>query len=122
MDTSRPLQWSKIKGLREHLHKYKWLFWIDADCVIMDDTKKLEDFIQGGYEFITISEHTVPDTETDENRAPHTGHFLIKNTPMMHSLLKDTWDLSYVAQGREDVHIETFDHEMRQLRVLLIMI
>ncbi len=119
MDTSRPLQWSKIKGLREHLHKYKWLFWIDADCVIMDDTKKLEDFIQDDYEFITVSEETVPDTQTNDNQSPHTGHFLIKNTPTMHALLEDTWNLKYVEEGRGQVHIDSFDHEMRQLRLLL---
>ena len=119
MDTSRPLQWSKIKGLQEHLHKYQWLFWIDADCVIMDDTKKLEDFIQDDYEFITVSEETVPDTQTDDKQSPHTGHFLIKNTPTMHALLEDTWNLKYVEEGREQVHIDSFDHEMRQLRLLL---
>jgi len=119
MDTSRPLQWSKIKGLQEHLHKYQWLFWIDADCVIMDDTKKLEDFIQDDYDFITVSEETVPDTETEDGMSPHTGHFLIKNTPLMHLLLKDTWNLKYVEEGREQVHIDSFDHEMRQLRVCI---
>ncbi len=119
MDTSRPLQWSKIKGLQEHLHKYKWLFWIDADCVIMDDTKRLEDLIQDDYDFITVSENTVPDTETEDGTHPHTGHFLIRNTPLMHLLLKDTWNLKYVEEGREQVHIDSFDHEMRQLRVCL---
>ena len=119
MDTSRPLQWSKIKGLQEHLHKYKWLFWIDADCVVMDDTRKLEDLIQDGYDFITVSEPIVPDTKTQDGMSPHSGHFLIRNTPLMHTLLKDTWNLEYVEDGREQIHIDSFDHEMRQLRVCL---
>jgi len=31
--------------IKKHLKNYKWVFWIDADCLVMNFYKKLEDYI-----------------------------------------------------------------------------
>ncbi len=38
LDPSRPIAWSKIKLLEKVLNtnKYKWVFWSDADSIIMN--------------------------------------------------------------------------------------
>ena len=52
-DKNRPTNWSKIGYILEELeNKYDWIFWIDADAMIMNHSIKLEDFINNDYDFI----------------------------------------------------------------------
>lgn len=72
LDSSRPPQWSKIlliaKVMREN-PQYKWIFWTDADALIMHPSTRLEEFIDNRYHFIL--------TRDDNNY--NTGHFFLKN-------------------------------------------
>tara|TARA_R100001163_G_scaffold728_12_gene1191 strand:+ start:4407 stop:5297 length:891 start_codon:yes stop_codon:yes gene_type:complete len=38
--------------IKHHLKTYKWVFWIDADCLVMNFYKKLEDYINDDYGII----------------------------------------------------------------------
>lgn len=72
LDPTRPISWSKILYLLDIMEKnpqYEWLFWSDADSLIMDSGRRLEDFIDENFNFI-LSE------ELDRFNA---GHFFIKN-------------------------------------------
>lgn len=52
-DENRPTNWSKIAYILEELkNDYDWIFWIDADAVIMNHSVKLEEFINDDYDFI----------------------------------------------------------------------
>jgi len=45
-DRHRPVQWSKFNIIQKHLYSYDWIFWSDADSIILNDTIKLESFIE----------------------------------------------------------------------------
>jgi mannan polymerase II complex MNN10 subunit len=47
LDNSRPPAWSKITATKRLLTEENcdWVFWLDADTVIMNSTKKIEDFL-----------------------------------------------------------------------------
>ncbi len=38
--------------IKKHLPNYDWIFWIDADCLVMNFYKKLEDYIDNNYVLI----------------------------------------------------------------------
>lgn len=41
-DRSRPIQWSKFNYIRKYLDSYDYIFWSDADVIILDQDKSLE--------------------------------------------------------------------------------
>lgn len=47
LDTSRPPAWSKITSAKRLLTEENcdWVFWLDADTVIMNSQKRIEDFL-----------------------------------------------------------------------------
>ncbi len=47
LDTYRPPAWSKILALQAHLPDYDWIFWTDADSLVMNPAKRLESIIRG---------------------------------------------------------------------------
>lgn len=55
-DASRHPAWSKIKFIREHLPQFEWLFWSDADSLIMNGDIRLEEFLDDGYDLIIAQE------------------------------------------------------------------
>lgn len=72
IDLSRPIPWSKIKLLQEVLknENYKWIFWTDADAIIMNHGIKLEDIIDDQFDFII----------THDCHTYNSGNFLLKNS------------------------------------------
>ena len=65
-DTSRPASWSKILFVKERLPHYDWIFWTDADSLIMNHEVKLTRFIDSSYDFIMALENA--------------GQFFIRNS------------------------------------------
>ena len=41
-DRTRPISWSKLNFIQKYLNDYDYLFWSDADVIILNDTIKLE--------------------------------------------------------------------------------
>lgn len=83
LDKKRPASWSKIKALEKHLNNYDWLFWVDADALIMNDSIKLESLIDTKFNFIIAQ----------QERSKHTncGVFFIRNSDWSKRLLKDIY-------------------------------
>ena len=52
LDPERPPAWSKILLLRKLLDSYDWLYWIDADALIMNPETRLEDIIDDRYSMV----------------------------------------------------------------------
>ena len=54
LDLSRPISWSKILLLSKLMQEssYKWLFWTDADSLIMNPAISVEDLIDEKYNLI----------------------------------------------------------------------
>lgn len=44
-DRSRPIPWSKLKFIVQHIDNYDYLFVSDADVIILDPTQRLETFL-----------------------------------------------------------------------------
>ena len=86
LDQSRPPSWSKIRAVRRLLTEEKcdWVFWMDADTVIMNSNKRIEDFLP------------LPDSGVDlilslqKHISWNAGAWLIRNTQWSIGFL-DTW-------------------------------
>jgi galactosyl transferase GMA12/MNN10 family len=83
LDNSRPTPWSKIVALEKYLDKYDWLFWTDADSLIMNQEILLETLIDDDFDLIISKETTLGNINT--------GNFLIKNSRWSKKLLKNIY-------------------------------
>lgn len=82
LDTSRPHAWSKIKLIQQILSNYRWVFWTDADALIMNSEIRLESLIDENYSLII----------TGDPFSPYcTGHFLLKNCDWSFALLNNIY-------------------------------
>lgn len=116
LDNEFPAQWNKILALKEHLHQYEWVFWVDSDMLLMDLSQPLEKLIDPDYDLIISGNRHAIDNEltfhpTYKNILD--GQFLIRNTSLMHQFL------DAILHPAADVPIHDFDHEVRQMRILL---
>ena len=84
LDKNRPIAWSKILLLRKTLdnHKYKWVFWTDADSLFMNMSIPLEDLIDDNYNIII--------TQEDCGNI-NSGQFFLKNCAWSKEFLKKVY-------------------------------
>lgn len=80
LDKARPPAWSKILAIQNHLADYDWIYWSDADSLIMNTDIKLESLIDDQVDLVISKECF--------HGFLNTGSFLIKNTEWSHVLLK----------------------------------
>jgi len=93
LDRSRPPSWSKIKAVKRLLveEMCDWVWWIDADTVIMNSNKRLEDFLPASSQpqDLLLSQ--------DHSDGYNAGGWLIRNTPYALEFLDLWWNMeSYV--------------------------
>jgi hypothetical protein len=103
LDPSRPIPWSKILLIQKILKNssYKWIFWTDADSLIMNLGVKLEEFLDPNYNLIIGKDfHGI-----------NTGQFFLKNCPWSLQLLFDIY-----------AHIECIHHSWWEQQALLLEI
>jgi len=83
-DQSRAHSWSKIPLLQKYLHDHDYLFWLDADVMIMNPERKIEEFINllPPDKFLLIG-HDI--------NVINAGIFILRNCPLAHEFLADTW-------------------------------
>lgn len=101
-DYKDPVSWFKIEWLRDNLKNYDWVFWSDADALIMNQNIKLEDlinFASARPSSLWISPVRTPiQVELPElveknyiiaydDYSPCMGNFLIKNSAWSHEFL-----------------------------------
>lgn len=84
LDDSRHVAWSKIPAIENHLDHYDWIWWTDADSLVMNKDIKLESFIKENFDLIITQEATAKNYNT--------GSFLIKNSDWSKQLLKDIYE------------------------------
>jgi hypothetical protein len=66
--------WNKLLAVQQELHKYDWIFWMDADALILNHNTRLESFIEAN----------TPEKEiifSSEALGLCAGVFLVRNTP-----------------------------------------
>jgi len=76
LDSERPPAWSKILLLRKLLDSYDWLYWIDADALIMNPETRLEDIIDDRYSMIVAK---LESEDLFGSLHLNTGSFLIRS-------------------------------------------
>jgi len=82
IDDSRPPAWSKILYILKILEEgHDWVFWIDADAIIMNDSIPLEKFIDDEYDFILCKDAF----------SWNTGAWFVKNSDKAKELLLYTY-------------------------------
>lgn len=84
----RDKEWSKWHAIKKHLNNYDWIFWVDADVMIIDKHNKLENLIKLAIsENIVIGNLPLKSNVGKFSRLLHTGAFLIKNDKRSFNLI-----------------------------------
>lgn len=115
LDPTRPPSWSKLKLIQQVLPKYQWVFWTDADALIMNPNIRLEDLIDDTYSVVITS---------DPWACISCGHFFVKNTPWSYALLDTLYARTNCINHlvwEQQAFIETVQEDpmlMQQIKVL----
>lgn len=83
LDKSRPIPWSKIPLILQIMEESdaEWIFWTDADSIVMNLAIPLEELIDDNYHFILCKD------QNDFN----TGQFLIRNCAWSRDFLENVY-------------------------------
>lgn len=83
LDASRGITWSKILLIQEVMKNkdVKWIFWSDADALIMNTGLLIEDLIDENYNLIINFDHN----------GYNSGHFLIRNCEWSRRFLEEVY-------------------------------
>lgn len=83
LDINRPIVWSKILAVLNLMKnkEYKWIFWSDADALIMNLATRLEELIDDDFDFII----------SKDLNGYNAGHFLIKNCEHSHQFFNQVY-------------------------------
>jgi hypothetical protein len=122
LDNNRYSAWQKIKTSINILknHNFKWLFFMDVDCLIMNSDIKLESLIDDEYSFI-VPQHNIPAEDNPITNIEGisniiTSQFLVKNDQSGLDILQAIWDVDGWPNGLD---LSTFDYEGRQTRIVI---
>jgi galactosyl transferase GMA12/MNN10 family len=99
VDPTRPPSWSKILAVRRLLTEEAcdWVFWLDADTVIMNSNKSIEGFLPSSDSNPSTSSSIDLLITGDNGGGYNAGVWLIRNTPWSLAFLDRWWDMvSYV--------------------------
>jgi hypothetical protein len=122
-DNDRYSSWQKIKtaiNILKNNNDFKWLFFIDTDCLIMNSNIKLESLIDDNYSFI-VPQHNIeaednPITNIEGTNNIIMSQFLVKNDQSGLDILQAIWDVEGWPDGLD---LSTFDYEGRQARIVV---
>jgi hypothetical protein len=94
LDQSRPASWSKIRAVQRLLAEEScdWVFWLDADTVVMNSEKRVESFLPASKGDAT-SEQIDLLLSADDGGGYNAGVWLIKNSPWSLRFLQEWWDM-----------------------------
>jgi galactosyl transferase GMA12/MNN10 family len=74
LDESRPIAWSKILLIEKYLPLYDWIFWSDADSLIMNFTISLDSFVSE-----LTTQHDEKIIIGEDYNGINSGSFFIRN-------------------------------------------
>lgn len=101
--------WTKLALVSRILDDYDWVFWTDADSIILNFDIKLEDFIDTEYDLIACTEsenQAYPDLYTGGNFI-NTGQVFYKNSEIAKYIILEAWNLheEYTKNSYEQARI-----------------
>jgi hypothetical protein len=82
-DPTRAASWSKVRFLLEELPRADWVFWSDADALVMNSTVPLTRFVQDSVDVVFSG---------DPYHGINCGHILVRNTPWSLGCLERVWN------------------------------
>jgi hypothetical protein len=115
-------QWQKIDVTIDILKKsnYKWIFYLDTDCLVMNSSIKLESLIDDKHSFIVpalnVDAIDTPIINKQGKNSIISGQYLVKNNDIGLSIMEDIWNLNGWPVG---IDVNTFDFEQRQIRITI---
>jgi hypothetical protein len=77
-DSERPSSWSKIRFVRAELDHADWVFWSDADSLVMNSALRLTDFIDDSVELVLSA---------DPYHGINAGCFFVRNSSWARAFL-----------------------------------
>ena len=119
LDPSRPPSWSKTRAVQRLLREEScdWVFWLDADTVIMNSEQRIEDFLPMEGDVLLSA---------DDFGGYNAGVWLVRNTPWTQEWLDQWWNMkSFVKptglakSGDNDAlkyltaHMDDFDEHIK---------
>ncbi|CAD5174956.1 probable alpha-1,6-mannosyltransferase MNN10 [Musa acuminata AAA Group] len=99
VDHSRPPSWSKILAVRSHLPHYDWVFWNDADTMVMNPAISLESILYAviGHTNLDASPDLVV---TEDTNGVNAGVFFVRRSEWSDKFLQTWWNqTSFVRFG-----------------------
>lgn len=121
IENDRVAQWQKIIVSLDILtnNNFKWLFFIDTDCLILNQQIKLESFIDDNASFVVPALNFEMDTPVRNSQgtdAVITSQYLVKGDQTGIAILKDIWE---AKEWPTCYDINYHDYEGRQARITL---
>lgn len=96
--TDRPAVWAKIAFLQKHLPNYDWVFWSDADSLIMDSNRPLEAFCDPKADMVICHEDLGVGVYNI-----NAGQMLFRSSEWSREFLEDVWGQTWALN---DAHQE----------------
>ena len=93
LDRSRPASWSKIKAVQRLLNEEAcdWVFWLDADTVVMNSHKRVQDFLPANTDPSAANIDLL--LSADDGGGYNAGVWLVHNTPWARQFLQEWWNM-----------------------------
>jgi hypothetical protein len=89
LEPSRPASWSKVKLIQELIASYDFVFWVDADAIIVDLARDLLAEV-GDDADAWFARH--PQAYDADAAVLNAGVFLVRTSPFAKDLLQAMWD------------------------------
>jgi hypothetical protein len=103
----RPVCWAKIPAILQALENHEWVLWADSDTLILDRSRRLEDFCDTTRDLVVQSHDAYFEwigVDPAEGRAAmpiNTGVFLIRATDWSRRLLEEAWQQDHLICRNE---------------------
>jgi len=86
--------WNKYHIINDVILNYKWILWIDIDCLFINKNKNIKNIIDENYSLILSENKNVPQWYTEDTSYIENGVFLLKNDTigrdMLNYFIKDS--------------------------------
>lgn len=79
-DITKPVAWYKLPSIKDNLAGNDWVFWLDCDCIIVDQRRKLEEWVETSRDFVF---------SYDPVSKVNSGCWFIRNTDFARQRLDD---------------------------------
>ena len=87
--TTRTPHWERLPFILEHIDKYDYVMWIDADAYFYIDSPPITNLINEYPNKMFFVSHDIDTPPYDKNVAVNSGLFIAKNTPEMKKILNE---------------------------------